>query len=198
MAVTDATDQLYERLLVVRSQLGDKAALAELVARYAPKLRYLVGRMLASPAGVNKAGVGDTPVNDLVQDIWLDIVRALPRLAAAEAFKTWLYRIARDRVYGQLRKHRRLPRPLDNEREIAAEPDDAAFDAEDIAAVHAGLAELPCEQREALVLRFVEGMSYEEIAVATGTPVGTVRSRLHYGKQALRKRINRERSHVEK
>ena len=77
------------------------------------------------------------------------------------------------------------------------EPDDAAFEEEEIAAVHAALAELPCDQREAIVLRFVEGMSYEEIAAATRTPLGTVRSRLYYGKQALRKRIAKERSHVE-
>ena len=185
--MTDVSDQLYERVLVVRSQLGDEAALAELVARYSPKLRYLVGRMLGRPLGVD----------DLVQDIWLDLIRALPRLAAAEAFKTWLYRIARDRVYGQLRKERRAPLPLDGEPEAAAEADDDGYDEADIAAVHAGLAELPCEQREALVLRFLEGMSYEEIAAATGAPVGTVRSRLYYGKQALRQRISKERSDVQ-
>ncbi len=125
------------------------------------------------------------------------MVRALPRLTAAEAFKTWLYRIARDRVYGQLRKERRLPQALDQEQQVAAAPDDAAFGEDEIAAVHAGLAELPCEQREALVLRFVEGMSYEEIAAATCAPLGTVRSRLYYGKQSLRRRITGERNHVE-
>jgi RNA polymerase sigma-70 factor (ECF subfamily) len=187
VGVADLADQLYERLLVLRSQLGDEAALTELVAHYAPKLRYLVGRMLARPAGVD----------DLVQDIWLDIVRALPKLTAAEAFKTWMYRIARDRVYGQLRKERRLPQPLEDGQEVIAAPDGAAFDEEDVAAVHAALAGLPCEQREALVLRFVEGMSYEEIAAATSTPVGTVRSRLYYGKQALRKRIALEQDHAE-
>jgi RNA polymerase sigma-70 factor (ECF subfamily) len=184
--VTDPTDQLYERVLVMRSQLGDQAALAELVARYSPKLRYLAGRMLA--------GAG---VEDVVQDVWLDVIRALPRLTAVEAFKTWLYRIARDRVYGQLRKEGRLPQPLEAPQELVAAPDEAAFDEEEIAAVHAALATLPCEQREALVLRFIEGMSYDEIAAATGTPVGTVRSRLHYGRQALRKRIAQERNDVQ-
>lgn len=186
--MTDVADQLYERLLVARAQLGDEAALAELVARYTPKLRYLAGRMLGRAEGVD----------DLVQDIWLDVVRALPRLAAAEAFKTWLYRIARDRVYGRLRKDRQAPQSLETEHEVVAEPDDEPFDEDEIAAVHVALTELPCEQREALVLRFVEGMSYEEIAAATGSPVGTVRSRLYYGKQALRKRITQEKTHVEK
>jgi RNA polymerase sigma-70 factor (ECF subfamily) len=188
VAVTDLTDQVYERLLVARSQLGDEAARVELVARYWPKLRYLVGRMLARTEGVD----------DVVQDIWLDVVRALPKLTAAEAFKTWLYRIARDRVYGQLRKERRLPQPLDEAHEVVAELGEAAFDDEEIAAVHAALADLPCEQREALVLRFVEGMSYDEIAAATCTPLGTVRSRLYYAKQALRKRITGEENHGQK
>lgn len=185
--MTDATDQLYERVLVVRSQLGDEAALAELIGRYSPKLRYLVGRMLGRAAGVD----------DVVQDIWLDVVAALPRLTAVEAFKTWLYRIARDRVYGQLRKAQRWPQPLENGQLVPAEADEAVYDEEDIAAMHAALAELPWEQREALVLRFVEGMSYEEIAQATSAPLGTVRSRLYYGKQMLRQHINKERNHVE-
>jgi RNA polymerase sigma-70 factor (ECF subfamily) len=197
VGVTDLADQLYERMLVVRSQLGDEAGLAELVSRYHPRLRYLVGRMLA---GGNEEGTRGpaAAVDDIVQDIWLDIVRALPRLAAAEAFKTWLYRIARDRVYAQLRKSRRLPQPLAEGHDVAADMDEAAFDEEEFGAVHVALAELPCEQREALVLRFVEGMSYDEIAVATGTPLGTVRSRLYYGKQAIRQRIAREQHHVEK
>jgi RNA polymerase sigma-70 factor (ECF subfamily) len=177
----DSTDQLYERLLVMRSQLGDEAALAELIARYAPKLRYLAGRMLAPGAGVE----------DVVQDVWVEVVRGLPRLAAAEAFKTWLYRIARDRMYGQLRKERRLPSVLENGHEVIAPADDKEpFDEDDIAALHAALARIPCEQREAVVLRFLEGLSYEEIARVTQTPVGTVRSRLFYGKQALRALID--------
>jgi RNA polymerase sigma-70 factor (ECF subfamily) len=65
--------------------------------------------------------------------------------------------------------------------------DDAnGFDAEDAARIHAALDLLPPEQREVLVLRFVEAMSYEQIARVTSQPLGTVRSRLHYAKHALR------------
>jgi RNA polymerase sigma-70 factor (ECF subfamily) len=69
------------------------------------------------------------------------------------------------------------------------QPDDNSFDEEDATRIHAALDRLPAEQREVLVLRFVEDMSYDEIAAVTGLALGTVRSRLFYGKQALRKHL---------
>jgi RNA polymerase sigma-70 factor (ECF subfamily) len=69
------------------------------------------------------------------------------------------------------------------------EPDD--FSAEDAARVHRALDELEPEHREALVLRFLEEMSYEDMARVTGCPLGTVRSRLHYAKRALRRALER-------
>jgi RNA polymerase sigma-70 factor (ECF subfamily) len=174
-------EPLYERLLVIRSQLGDQQAFAELVDLYGPRLRYFVRKFVGPSAAAE----------DLVQEVWLAVFRALPRLAAAEAFRTWLYRIARDQSLGLLRRERRLPRTMSNGEAISEAVDEAAieFGDEDIAAVHQGLDALPAEQREALVLRFLEDMSYDEIARITGVPVGTVRSRLFYGKQALGKNL---------
>ncbi|HVW36276.1 MAG TPA: sigma-70 family RNA polymerase sigma factor, partial [Pirellulales bacterium] len=70
---------------------------------------------------------------------------------------------------------------------VAAADSEPRFSPEDAARVHAALDELPPEQREALVLRFLEGLSYEEISQIVGCPAGTVRSRIHYGKQALQR-----------
>jgi len=102
----------------------------------------------------------------------------------------WLYRIARDQAFGRLRKRGRAEQPLDEASVIDA-ADESDFSPEDAARIHAALDELPPEQREVLVLRFLEEMSYEEIARVVGCQLGTVRSRIHYGKRALRKALER-------
>jgi RNA polymerase sigma-70 factor (ECF subfamily) len=176
-------DPLYERLLVIRSQLGDQQAFSELVTLYGPRLRYFVRKF-----------VGNHAAEDLVQEVWLAVFRGLPRLTSVEAFRTWLYRIARDQALGLLRRQRRLPTIVSNGEAVSEAVDETSieFRADDTAAVHRALDGLPAEQREVLVLRFLENMSYEEIAGVTGAPVGTVRSRLFYGKQTLRDKLQGE------
>jgi RNA polymerase sigma-70 factor, ECF subfamily len=181
--MADGVEQLYERVLVLRCQAGDEAAFAELVGRYGPRLRYYVRRMLDH---------GDA--DDVLQDVWLDVFRGLPRLADAGAFPAWLYRLARDRVFRLWRRRRPAHQPL-AEVDLPEQAEADRFTAEDAGRIHAALAELPPEQREVLVLRFLEGMSYDDIAGVVGSPVGTVRSRLHYAKLALRRIIQRGNEH---
>jgi len=183
--MSDELDLIYERVLVVRSQAGDEAAFTELVARYDARLRYFL-RKLLGPDRSWRAGPGGRHADDVLQDVWLDVFRHLPRLADPQAFRAWVYRIARDRAFGLLRKSQRAEQPL-GETDVPDESDDDnGFDAEDAERIHAALDLLPPEQREVLVLRFIEAMSYEGIARVTSQPLGTVRSRLHYAKRALR------------
>lgn len=177
-------DRLYERLLVLRSQTGDEGALTDLVQLYSPRLRYYLRKML--PRREDQA-------EDLLQETWCDAVRLLGSLRDAAAFPAWIYRIARDRAWRLLRKER--PETSLSEEHLPAAVEEPAFRVEDAAAVHAALGELPEEQREVLVLRFIEGLSYEEIATITVAPLGTVRSRLHYGKEALRKLLIKDYCH---
>ena len=178
--MSDPAELIYERLLVVRAQTGDEAALAELVERFSPRLRYFLRKLLTSADGAE----------DALQDTWLDVVRNLPRLADPQALTAWLYRIARDRAYGRLRKMRKLEVPLDEQQIIdAAAADEGDFSPEDAARIHMALDQLPAQQREVLILRFLEEMSYDQIARVVGCHIGTVRSRIHYGKQALRKAL---------
>jgi RNA polymerase sigma-70 factor, ECF subfamily len=176
----DEAEAIYERLLVVRAQSGDDAAFAELVERYSPRLRYFLRKLLSSADGAE----------DALQDVWLDALRHLPRLAAPAALRTWLYRIARDRAFGRLRKRKLAQQPFDEQQVVDCQSEEVAISPEEVAAVHAALDRLPTEQREVLVLRFLENLSYEEIARVVGCQLGTVRSRLHYGKQALRKALD--------
>jgi RNA polymerase sigma-70 factor, ECF subfamily len=177
--MTDAADRLYESLLVLRCQAGDEAAFAEIVERYGPRLRYFVRKLL-----------GAADAEDVLQDVWLDVYRGLGRLADAGALPAWLYRVARDRAYRVLRRRRGASVPLDVNGLVddSAEPE---FSAEDAARIHDALRDLEPEHREVLILRFLEEMNYEDIARVVGCPVGTVRSRLHYGKRALRRQLER-------
>jgi RNA polymerase sigma-70 factor (ECF subfamily) len=178
--MADTPDQLYERVLVLRCQADDDAAFAELLERYQPRLRYYLRKMLA----------GTDCADDVHQDVWFDVFRSVARLANPGAFRAWLYRIARDRAVRVLRR-RRSYRPLDEVEVAVNGTADSEFTAEDVARVHAALDELAPEHREVVVLRYVEEMSYEEIAEVAGCPVGTVRSRLYYAKRALRGALER-------
>src|SRR4051794_17381958 len=173
--MTDPADRIYERLLVVRGQAGDEGAFSELVERFGPRVRYFLRKLTGEPSGAE----------DLFQEVWLDVFRGLPRLADAGAFPAWLYRIARDRAYRELRRRRPDVRPLQDADAVTESADGRDFTAEDAAAVHAALDRLAPEHREVLVLRFLEDISYDEVAGVIGCPVGTVRSRIHYAKRAL-------------
>jgi RNA polymerase sigma-70 factor, ECF subfamily len=174
--MADAAGRVYLQVLVVRCQVGDRQAFAELVAHCQPRLRAFVHKMLAEPH----------QVDDVAQDVWMDVFEDLPRLNDASAFMPWLYRIAHNRCFRVLRRQRQPTAQID-EQEVAQPTDnDDDFTAEDAAAVHAALGKLSPEHREVLLLRFLEDMSYEEIAGVVMCPVGTVRSRIHNAKLALR------------
>src|SRR5207253_1216868 len=103
--------------------------------------------------------------------------------------------VARDRAYRVLRRRRPAHQSLDEWDEAATSADEAAFSAEDAARVHAALDRLAPEHREVLVLRFLEDLSYDDVARVVGCPVGTVRSRLHYAKRALATVLERVNEH---
>src|SRR5580692_5041751 len=177
--MTDIAERVYRSVLVVRCQAGDRAAFEELVELYQPRLRYFLASM-----------VGDEhAADDLLQEVWLEVYRGVARLADPGAFAAWLYRIARHRALRELRKRRQ---PLSSLEGIDLAEDgevDDYFSAEDAERVHAALGQLAPEHREVLLLRFFEGMAYEDIAEVTGCQFGTVRSRIHYAKRALRRAI---------
>ncbi len=184
--MSDQADLIYERLLVVRAQAGDDAAFAELVERFSPRLRYFL-RKLLQPSCRERPPWRSGDAEDALQDVWVDVIRSLPRLNDPQALVAWLYRIARDRAFARLRKAKPHEQ-LRDEGTVAdtTTDDDRDFSPEDAERIHAALDTLPPEQREVLVLRFLEDMTYEQIAVVTGCNLGTVRSRLHYAKRALR------------
>jgi RNA polymerase sigma-70 factor, ECF subfamily len=178
--MSEEAERLYERLLVLRCQTGDEDAYRELVTWFGPRLQYFLRKMLSRP----------DRADDLAQEVWIDVLRQLPRLKDAGAFTTWLYRIARGKVMLDARQGGRL-RATTAEVDHIADEEGAEFSPEDAPRIHAALDELEPTQREALVLRFMEELSYEEIGEIVGCPVGTVRSRIHYAKAALQRCLKR-------
>jgi RNA polymerase sigma-70 factor, ECF subfamily len=177
--MADLTDRLYERLLVLRCQTGEAAAFSEIIERYGPRLRYYLGQMVERC----------DEVDDVLQEVWLAVFRKVATLAEPAAFRAWLYRIAHDKASLSLRRRPREIR-LEASNFFDGEERDE-FSAEDAEQIHAALAKLDGLHREVLILRFVEEMNYEQLARVTDCPVGTIRSRLHYAKCALRREIER-------
>ena len=180
----EPAERLFERLLVLRCQTGDESAFAQLLERYGPRLRYYVRKML---------GHRGSEAEDVLQEVWLDVFRGVGRLSEPAAFATWLYRIAHDRTR-RLQRQRIVPTGARDD-VILSNGRSTDFATADAEVVHAALNELPAEQREVLVLRFLEDLDYEAISQIVGSPVGTVRSRLHYAKRELRIIIERQENH---
>jgi RNA polymerase sigma-70 factor, ECF subfamily len=175
------SERFYQRLLVLRCQAGDEKAFATLVEKHQPALRYYLRKVLS--------GVCDA--DDVLQEVWLDVFRSIAKLVDADAFRAWLYQVARARALKQFRKRRLDFQPLEEVESGDVQPHTEIFTNEAAMLVHKALDQLPAAQREVVVLRFIEDMSYEEIARIVGCQVGTVRSRLHYAKQALRTELEK-------
>ncbi len=173
------SDVVRSALLLLRHRVGDGRALAELVAMWERPLLYYLRRLLDSREDAW----------DALQETWYHAVRDLDRLRDERAFPAWIYTIAR-RAAVSARRRRRPEESLpesEEAAEIAAEapePSLAGFDALDI---HRALARLGLAHREVLTLHFLEGFTVAEIGAITAVAPGTVKSRVHYAKRALRK-----------
>lgn len=124
---------------------------------------------------------------DLLQDTWLKVLKAMRSIRDPRTFPAFLYATARNTAISKLRL-RAMPQMNENSSDAAGDEwTFVAFD--DADQVHHALDQLPLPQREALTLYFLEELSMDEIASVLDVPLGTVKSRLHYGKQAIRKII---------
>ena len=173
-------DKLIEQVLILRCQIGDKDALAGLIERYQAPLRYFISRLSANPE----------TAEDIFQDTWLTVIRRIHSLKKTDAFSTWLYRIARNKVYQQFRRKKMLSE-LDENIAVPNNTENDVFSTEDAAKIHRCLKELLPEYREVLMLRFLEQMSYEQISQVINCRLGTVKSRIHYAKLALKKEMEK-------
>jgi len=163
--------------LVARFQQGDEDAFDQLVERHRRRIYSLTCR-LASPA----------EADDLAQEVFLAAYKALPSFRGDSAFSTWIYRIAVHVCSHHVRKRRLDTTELDEQQADdyrGHDPEQSALSGELQQRVRTAIAQLPEKLRLVVVLRDLQGLSYEEIAQVIGCPIGTVRSRLHYATQRL-------------
>ena len=174
---TQSTNQ-SEETLIRAAQAGGRGAFSQLVERYDRRLLYFVRRLMRDEQGAF----------DVLQVIWLSVHRRIRNLRSPDAFRPWVYRIAHDCAVTELRRRgKRLEVSIDSQTETLPHEkpsEDYVFD--QIELVHRGLKELSFEHRRVLTLKFLEDMSIEQIAEVVGAQPGTVKSRLHYAKAALR------------
>ena len=187
-----ATDS--DAMLVERAVAGDQKAFELLVIKYQRRIQRLIGRM-----------VRDVDlVEDIAQQTFIRAYRALAQFRGEAQFYTWLYRIAVNTAKKALMDLKRNPTvsensfksgednetsPLENEL-ISSETPDAVLASKEIAEmVNAALGALPEELRQAITLREIEGLSYEEISEAMSCPIGTVRSRIFRAREAISEKV---------
>ena len=177
--------------LVERVQAGDRASFDVLVLRYQHKVLKLIMRYVRDAA----------EAEDVAQEAFIKAYRALPGFRGDSAFYTWLYRIAINTAKNSLvaKKRRPLDYDLDlqdpeqhdmqNRLQDSDTPEALVLSDEILETVNAAIAALPEELRTAIVMREIDGLSYEEIAAAMDCPVGTVRSRIFRAREAIDQRL---------
>lgn len=168
-----------DQLLVVRCQLGERAAFDDLIHRWSGSLhRYAL-----------KLGNDPELANDLTQDVWLRVIQGIARLREAAQFRPWLFGIAHRTFMDRLRI--RYATPVDSGVDVdeIASIDDSVTDENLGRTLTTNLALLPIVEREVLTLFYLEELSLGDIAYALGIPVGTVKSRLFRARTLLRKQI---------
>lgn len=168
--------ELRLHLLVLRCQAGDERAFGSL-------LDWFADRTLAHLEGLVGADA-----EDVQQDVWLAVYRGIRSLHNPRAFRTWLFRTTRHHAIDFLRRRKREERLM----ELAAVEAEESYETNaernpqvDSAVFDAVLSQLSPAHREVMLLRFQDDLSYAEIAMVVGCPVGTVRTRLHHAKKKL-------------
>ncbi|MBA3988999.1 RNA polymerase sigma factor RpoE [Aliidiomarina maris] len=185
------SEQDIDQQLVQRVQQGDQAAFDILVKKYQHKIMSLISRYVKQQ--------GDVP--DVAQEAFIKAYRALPNFRGESAFYTWLYRIAVNTAKNYLVARGRKPPGSDIDAQEAeflddghglkdiASPESQMLSDEIKQTVLDAIDALPDDLKQAITLRELDGMGYEEIAVTMNCPIGTVRSRIFRAREAIDKKL---------
>jgi RNA polymerase sigma-70 factor, ECF subfamily len=189
-------DADIDLILVERAKRGEVAAFEMLVIKYRRRVERLIGRIVRDV----------DMVEDIGQETFIRAYRALPQFRGDSAFYTWLYRIAVNTAKKAAVDLNRNPVLTESALAAARDDDDetsrptlelndvetpeAVLASREIAqTVNTAIDALPEDLRQAIVLREIEGMSYDEIAIAMGSPIGTVRSRIFRAREAIASKL---------
>jgi RNA polymerase sigma-70 factor, ECF subfamily len=172
-----------DHLLIQRFRAGEVGAFEGLVERYYQRIDRLAQQVVRHPLAAE----------DITQEVFLRAYRALPRFRGEASFYSWLYRIAINLCFNYLREQaNRLSTVEDPDVSalpVAADPSALLEHQERERLVRGAIDALPPHYRVAIILRDLEGFSYQEIAEILGIPLGTVKSRINFGKHLLREAL---------
>lgn len=183
----DDSEAILDALLVLKCRRGDSTAWRELVSRYERRLLYFIRRIVGN----------ERDAWDLLQQTWLAALNALAGLDDPKLLRTWLYRIARNLAISHLRKHQRDAMSVDPDDlkelpQLSEEEPEYPWPEEAPQRLHGAIEQLSVRHREVITLYFLEDATVDQIAQVIGVPPGTIKSRLHYAKRALRDILQRE------
>ena len=185
-------ERAIDQKLVEKAQRGDKKAFGMLVEKYQRRLNRLLSRMVRD----------QSEIEDIVQDSFIKAYRAINNFRGDSAFYTWLYRIGINTAKNHLVKLGKRPKAM-NDVEIEEienfedapdlrnheTPESTMMSSEIVASVNQTIQALPNELREAISLREMDGLSYEEIADLMNCPIGTVRSRIFRAREVIAEKL---------
>ena len=185
-------ERAIDQKLVEKAQRGDKKAFGMLVEKYQRRLNRLLSRMVRD----------QSEIEDIVQDSFIKAYRAIDNFRGDSAFYTWLYRIGINTAKNHLVKLGKRPKAM-NEVEIEEienfedapdlrsheTPESTMMSSEIVASVNQTIEALPDELKEAISLREMDGLSYEEISDLMNCPIGTVRSRIFRAREAIAEKL---------
>ena len=185
-------ERAIDQKLVEKSQRGDKKAFSMLVEKYQRRLTRLLSRMVRD----------QSEIEDIVQDSFIKAYRAINNFRGDSAFYTWLYRIGINTAKNHLVKLGKRPKAM-NDVEIEEienfedapdlrnheTPESTMMSSEIVASVNQTIEALPSELREAISLREMDGLSYEEISDLMNCPIGTVRSRIFRAREVIAEKL---------
>jgi RNA polymerase sigma-70 factor (ECF subfamily) len=174
-------DRARYEWLALRCQAGDRGAFEDLVAVMERPLLYYATSLTGNP---------DDGL-DVLQDVWIRVLRRIGELREPAALRAWLYRITHGVAIDRMRRAIARERAEEDQYAEFDEADEPSFAEEDAAAIHAALSEIGLKHREVLVLHFLQDLSMADIGQIVGCTEGTVRSRIFYGKRAMKEILKR-------
>jgi RNA polymerase sigma-70 factor (ECF subfamily) len=176
MSSPDRLSRTQDEWIVLRCQAGERSAFEDLVRLMQRPLLYYATKL---------TGNAEMAL-DVLQDVWMNVFRQIQRLENPGSLRPWLYRIAHGIAVDRIRQNISRERTEETHLSGFSESEDVSFTKDDAAAIHEALNELGARHREVLVLYFLEEFSSTEIAMVVGCSEGTIKSRLHYAKRAMK------------
>ncbi len=172
----DREQRVQYEWLALRCQAGEAGAFDDLIAVMERPLLYYAMTLTGS----------EDRAFDILQEVWLQVFRGIHKLRDPGTLRSWLYSIVHGIAVDHVRRNAAREKAESAHLEDFEEAEEPSFADDDAKAIHAALAQIGVRHREVLVLHFLDDLTLSEIAAVVGCSEGTVKSRIHYAKRAMK------------